>query len=50
MPSPAYRLALELKPDDAAVLCNLGNALRQLGQLPEAVVCSQRGGGPRTRA
>ena len=37
-----YRLALEMKPDDAQVHCNLGNALRQLGLLDEAIASSAR--------
>jgi tetratricopeptide (TPR) repeat protein len=37
-----YRGALELQPDDPQVLCNLGNALRQLGQLQEAFACTRR--------
>jgi tetratricopeptide (TPR) repeat protein len=37
-----YRRALALAPEDAQVLCNLGNALRQKGLLDEALAVTQR--------
>ena len=35
--SPAYRQAIRLKPDYAEAHSNLGNALRAMGQLDEAI-------------
>ena len=35
--------AIELKPDSAETYCNLGNALRQLGEFRQALAAFQRG-------
>jgi superkiller protein 3 len=32
-----YEQALRINPDDASAHYNLGNALQQIGQLPEAI-------------
>lgn len=40
---PALRRALELQPTDALSHSNLGNALKDIGQFDEAVLCYRRG-------
>ena len=40
--SPAYRRALELKPDYAEAHTNLGAAFMDQGKLEEAVACCRR--------
>jgi tetratricopeptide (TPR) repeat protein len=32
-----WEQALKLKPDDVEAHCNLGNALREQGQIPQAI-------------
>ncbi len=39
----AFRYALELKPDDPGMLCNLGRTLQKQGELAEALVHLKRG-------